>query len=369
MTTLHVKSDGPGQSQDPNSHSLDGEKAYLRAWILLGVIEVFVNIVASELEKATEKVNLEKEIIELVESYCLIEKKVELNRQVSGRKGPSKATTQDIPTTSNSEPRVCSRASLSKLSQTRRSFFATSSIHQLLVIAANLYAAVSDVASQNHSQSSCSKRLDQSLKLISFALKACLRHLKSISVMERGQSGDLLNVLIYGDVKHLAQPIMRLIWLLMSGPKLEKDPKNKESKGKKNVGSKQDQSVLSLLCLNELFKLNSSRAHLTEIVEELNSMSTSDWNLEGGTNAAEGTPKEQDLLENDPFVRSMHLFLEKKIKPLYARYISRSGFQESEVTEPFLYLVFQFSPSGKINFVSGIILFVYLMWHTCTYIQ
>lgn len=324
-----------GQSQNPASHTSQGEKTYFRGWILLGVIEVFVNVVASELEKtpANNKDVLEREIIELVDSYCSVEKETELNKQGGGRKGGSKVTTQDLPPKIDGETRDCPHASHLKQSQTRRSFFATSSIHQLLVTAMDSYKSIrsSEVASQNNIQSSSCKKLDQCLKLISFALKVCLRHLKSISAMEGRANDDTLDALMYGDAKKLACPIMLLAWLLMLGPKVENDSKKKETKGKKNLDTKGDQSLLSLLCLNELFKINSSAVYMAEIVDDLNHLATSEWDLRDQTGAAEDVNYMQDLLEHDPYARSMHLFLEKKIKPLYARSISQSRFQECEV--------------------------------------
>lgn len=361
LIAFNVRSDVLGQNQDTGSHSLHGEQNFFRGWILLGVIEVFINIAASELEKATakDKANLEKEIIELVDSYCFVEKTTNLIRKGSGRKGTSRITTQEIPPKTDTELKEHARVSLSKLSQTRGSFFSTSSIYQLLVTAVNLYTAVrfSDRASQKHSQSSSCKKLEPSLKLMSFALKACLRHLKSVSAIESGLSGDPLNVLIYGDVKHLGQPLMQLVCLLMSGPKLEKDLKKKEAKGKKNVESNGDQLLLSLLCLNELFKLNSSRANIAGILEDLNSLATSEWDVEGRTDAAEGIHNGQDLLDNDPYAKSVQFFLEKKIMPLYAGCISVSFFQESEVCRH--YYIFDYE--AKLGYIFMHFFFVYRM--------
>ncbi|EHA8589521.1 Fanconi anemia group I protein [Cocos nucifera] len=323
--------DGQGRSED-SSLPLQGEKTYSHGWILLGIIEVFINVVASELEKAPdeEKIVLGKEIMELVSSYDFLEKESITNKQRSGnRKGSSRCVQDKV----NSESKEYSHVFLKKLSQARRRFFATSNIRELLATAlksSNADDPDKHTASQNHSQSSLIKTWDQCLKLISFALKACLHHLWSINSMKTGSSGDPLKTLFYGDVERLGQPIMQLVWLLKSGLKLEKHPKKIEGKGKTNIETKGDQLLVALLCLNELFKLNSSGVHFTELIEDMLNLITPVLDSETATDTAQGMDNEQGPMLKDKFLRRLHLFLEKIIKPLYSELLSLSHFHESE---------------------------------------
>nr|XP_029120442.1 Fanconi anemia group I protein [Elaeis guineensis] len=332
--------DGQGQTED-NSLPLQGEKTYSHGWILLGIIEVFINVVASELEKAAdeEKIVLEKEIMELVNSYDFLEIESIMNKQRSGnRKGSSRCVQDKV----NSEFKKYSHVSLQKLSQAGRPFFATSNIHQLLVTAlksSNADDPDKHTASQNHSQSSLCKTWDQCLKLISFALKACLHHLQSINSMKTGSDGDPLKTLLHGDVERLGQPIMQLIWLLKSGLKLEKHPKKLEDKGKKNIENKGDQLLLSLLCLNELFKLNSSGVHFAELIEDMLNLITPVLDSETAMDTAQGIDNEQGSMLKDKFLRRLHLFLEKIIKPLYSELLALSHFPESEVLAELIVII------------------------------
>lgn len=329
MISSIVRSDGQGQSEDSSLPS-QGKKT---CWVLLGIIEVLINVVASELEKAAdeEKIVLEKEIMELVSSYDFLEKESIMTKQRSGnRKGSSRYVQDKV----YSESKEYSHVSLQKLSQARRPFFATSNIHQLLVTAlksSNADYPDKHTASQNHSQSSSCKTWDQCLKLISFALKACLRHLQSINSMKTGSNGDPLKTLFHGDVERLGQPIMQLVWLLTSGPKLEKHLKKIEGKGKTNIENKGDQLLLSLLCLNELFKLNSSGVHFAESIEDMLNLKTPELHSETTIDTAQGIDNQQGSMLKDKSLRRLHLFLEKIIKPLYSELLSLSHFHESEV--------------------------------------
>ncbi|XP_026659001.2 Fanconi anemia group I protein homolog isoform X2 [Phoenix dactylifera] len=288
---------------------------------------------SQELEKAAdeEKIVLEKEIMELVSSYDFLEKESIMNKQRSGNRKGSSRYIQDK---ANSESKEYPHVSLQKLSQARRPFFATSNIHQLLVTAlksGNADYPDKHTASQNHSQSSSCKTWDQCLKLISFALKACLHHLQSISLMKTGSNNDPLKTLFHGDVKQLGQLIMQLVWLLKSGLKLEKDPKKIEGKRKTNIENKGDQLLLSLLCLNELFKLNSSGVHFAQLIEDMLILQAPELDSETTIDTAQGIDNGQGSMPEDKFLRRLHLFLEKIIKPLYSELLALSLFHESEV--------------------------------------
>nr|CAD1833283.1 unnamed protein product [Ananas comosus var. bracteatus] len=169
------------------------------------------------------------------------------------------------------------------------------------------------------------------LILISFALRACLHHLKSVATMRSGLSDDSFKTFFYGDVKKLGRPIMQLVWLLKSLPKLEKDSKKKEAKGKRNVESKGTQLFLALLCLKELFMVSLSKGQITEVIEDLLTLSTSELGEEDTLNAAEGINRQEQLIVDDQDLRNLHLFLDNKMKPLYCQLLMLSLPRESEV--------------------------------------
>lgn len=297
------------------------------------MIEVFISIAASELEKATveAKVALVKEIMELTNSYSFLEKESSKRNKIAQRKGPS----NDVLNKRNTESKENSHVSYHRLNQTGGHFFTTSSLHELLVSAINLYSdcySNEPTASQNHSQSSCGKKMEQCLILISFALRACLHHLKSVATMRSGLSDDSFKTFFYGDVKKLGRPIMQLVWLLKSLPKLEKDSKKKEAKGKRNVESKGTQLFLALLCLKELFMVSLSKGQITEVIEDLLTLSTSELGEEDTLNAAEGINRQEQLIVDDQDLRNLHLFLDNKMKPLYCQLLMLSLPRESEVT-------------------------------------
>ncbi|KAJ0979783.1 hypothetical protein J5N97_015257 [Dioscorea zingiberensis] len=323
-----------GQNQESGTHSSDGEKTCYDGWILTGIIELIVNIIVSELEKSSSehKMALEKEILELIDVHDSLEKVSGTNKQGTLlRKGP-KVSVNDIPDKTDNSAKEGSRRP--KFSQVKRNFLATSSIHQLLENAAKSYNAGNynnQAVSQSNSQSSSKKAFGQCLKLVSFALKSCLHQIKLIASLGPKHTGDPFETLIYGDVKQLGRPIMQLTWLLKSGPKLESNMKKKEAKGRKLGEAKEDHLHLSLLCLNELFKLNSSQDNFNKLIEDLVSVAVADFELQSEIDHFPGSIQEQDLMMDDHHVKCINLFLEKRIKPLYSLLLSPSFSQETEV--------------------------------------
>lgn len=287
-----------------------------------------MNIIIAELEKASEeqKMTFEKEILELIDVYDSLEKASGTNKQGTLLRKGSKVNVQDIPDKTDNASKEGSRPSAPKLFQMRRHFLVTSSIHQLLGIAVKLFSAGNynnQAVSQSNSQS-FKKAFDQCLKLVSFALKACLHQIKFITSVGRTLGGDPFETLIYGDVKPLGRPVMQLAWLLKSSPKLQSSAKKKEAKG--------DQLHLSLLCLNELFKLNSYHDSFNELIEDLVCVAAPEFELECEMDDVQGSIHEQDLMMDDSHVKSINLLLEKRIKPLYLVLLSASFYRETEVS-------------------------------------
>lgn len=164
--------EGSGSSGPRSSGT---EKGNYCASILFGIVEVLLNSVAMELEKATDlaKVDLEKELIELSEIHDSLQKKISRTKQVSGiKRGTQRATSHDIPGSTDpcSKDRSHVDAGSLKLPHARKSFLASSSICQLLQVALKLYNfndCNGCTDSQNHSQPSLSGKSPNCGKLIS----------------------------------------------------------------------------------------------------------------------------------------------------------------------------------------------------------
>ncbi|XP_077218685.1 fanconi anemia group I-like protein [Tasmannia lanceolata] len=329
------------KTQDPGSRSLEGEKTSCCAQILLGIIEVLLNTVATELEKAkeSEKVDLEKELMDFIVFHESLQKDACITKQVNGlTKSSSVSSAEYTLDKIDHNTKECPRSSLLKPLQARSPLLGTLSIYQLLVTAIKLFNADgsnSRAVSQNSQSSLCKPSLN-CLKLISFVLKACLHQLKSYPLTE---NDDPLKTLIYGDVKVLGRPLLQLLLLLKSASKLERDPKKKEAKGKKDVEDRVGQIHLCVSCLYELFKISLHGSHLTGLIEELLSVFSLEYRLEQGTDACGVDDGELDSTINDQCVRSIHLFLEKGIKPLFSELLGLSLFRETEVLSDMVLMI------------------------------
>lgn len=313
-----------GQSQDGGSASLDTDKSKCSALVLSGIIEVVLNAITNELEKATDanKLDLEKELLELVELHDSMEKEVCLSRQSNGTKrGNIRTAAHD--TYDNLEP------GSSKVTQGRNSFLATSSIYQIMLMIPKLYDSESSskiVTSQNPDQLSLSKKSKGFSVVISFILSVCLRHMKLFPVLGKD---DPLRTLIYGDIKNLGPPLLRLILLIISGGKSETNQKKKEAKGKKDVEDHRECFHLALVCLKELIRIGLRSPDLTTLLEGLLSVSTlEDFCLDDDCQTASRI--------DDQHIRSKELFIMKTLKPLFFKLLERSFSDEVEVNTKFI---------------------------------
>lgn len=277
-----------------------------------------MNAIATELEKATDrkKLDLEKELIEFVDLHDSLDKDAGISKQSTTiRRGNPRTTAHDM--TNNMD------SGQSKVTQGRVSFFATSSIYQILqTVLTLLNTDNSDnvATSQNHSQLT-SKTTKCSAKMICFVLNASLSHIKSSSVL---RNEDPLRTLIYGELKMLGPPLLKLIILLKSGPKMS-DQKKKEAKGKKDVHGQRDHLHLALICLKELIMICSSTSHLTGLLEDMVSISTLQ-------HADSNNESETISIIDDQHLRSKELFIVKTLKPLFSELLALSFFSEVEVT-------------------------------------
>ncbi|KAM1742336.1 hypothetical protein ACFX12_012349 [Malus domestica] len=314
-----------GQSQDSGSSSFEEDKRKCCAFVLSGIIEVVLNAIATELEKSTDrkKLDLEKELIEFVDLHDSLDKDAGISKQSTTiRRGNPRTTAHDM--TNNTD------SGQSKVTQGRVSFFATSSIYQILQTVLKLLNTDNSdnvATSQNHSQLT-SKTTKCSAKMICFVLNASLNHIKSSSVL---QNEDPLRTLIYGELKMLGPPLLKLIILLKSGPKMS-DQKKKEAKGKKDVHGQRDHLHLALICLKELIMICSSTSHLTGLLEDMVSISTLQ-------HADSNNESETILIIDDQHLRSKELFIVKTLKPLFSELLALSFFSEVEIISDMIMII------------------------------
>lgn len=266
-----------GQTQSTGSTDLDKERGSYCNLILAGIIEVVINVIATELEKATEieQVHLNKEIIDFINLYDSLEKDKLTLKQSNGIRKIDSCT-------------------LTKLSEERLPFMTTSSIYQLLLTTLRLYNA-----------SDCSK-------LLSFVLKASLSHIKSFKHV--GDS-DPLKALIYGEIKLLGRPLLKMVILLSSRLKLDIGQKKKETKGKKVSEYREEYVSLSLICLKELIQISMESPTFTGLIKDLLSVSSE----------SEVASRSDDEHTNGK------LFLEKIIRPMVTELLLMSYFSEVEI--------------------------------------
>ncbi|KAI3936391.1 hypothetical protein MKW98_000665 [Papaver atlanticum] len=332
-------------SGSSGSRSSGTEKGNYCASILSGIVEVLLNSVAMELEKATDlaKVDLEKELIELSDMHDSLQKKISRTKQVSGiKRGTQRATSHDIPGSTDpcSKDRSHVDAGSLKLPHARKSFLASSSICQLLQMALKLYSFNDSngcTDSQNHSQPSLSGKSPNCGKLISFALKASLGQIRSFPSIAKG---DPLKSLLYGEIKLLGPPLLKLVSMLKSGPKLSIDQKKKSVKGRKVVEERGEQILSSLICLSELVLLSVNSADLTGLIGDLLSVSLPEYSLENCTNGG-GDENDNELVSDieDQHIQHIELFLRKIIKPLLSEFLQLSLYRQSEVLSDLMLVI------------------------------
>ncbi|PIA61325.1 hypothetical protein AQUCO_00300695v1, partial [Aquilegia coerulea] len=341
-----------GQSEDSGLQSLEMEKTSYLASILSGIIEVFINVISTELEKAIDvkKVELEKELIEFIDVHDSLEKEALITKKGSSLKRvtPS-ATPRDVVDKADCDTKERLRACSLSLYQTRKPFLATSSILLLSRTAQNLYISnccSASKVSQNPSQLSLAKSSSQCLKLISFTLKASLRQIKTFSSMAKD---DPLVPLIYGDMKLLGRTLIEMTWLLKSNLKLEVDQRKKATKGKKGVEEKVEMLFKSLVCLKELMDLSSCGPRFTGLIEELLSMSVEN-EVENDVNAGREDDCERVPGNEDQNTKNIQLLLEKRLKPLLSELLDMSLCREMEILSEIILMLGNKLPCNVRNY-------------------
>ncbi|XP_022029770.1 Fanconi anemia group I protein isoform X2 [Helianthus annuus] len=277
-----------GQTKDAGLTSQQEERYKYSGLILSGVIKVMLNTVATELEKAVDdkKTELENEFSDLVDLYVSSEKNVANSTQSdSTRKGTTQSTAID-PTYKNESDNT-------KCIKEKAPVLATSSIYQLFKTSFELY-----------------KHDATKSKLLNFVLNAILFQIKSFAYVAKD---DPLKGLIYGDIKVLGPPLLKLIWLLMK----------KEAKGKKDNGDIKGLFLLALMCLKELVIVNS---HSGEEIREIEEML-----LDSVGEDVSDSECDHEYQVNGIDDQREKLLVTKFVKPLFSKLLHAKFFHEVEI--------------------------------------
>ncbi|KAF8021796.1 hypothetical protein BT93_G2051 [Corymbia citriodora subsp. variegata] len=300
-----------GQRADSGSGSSEKERTRSCAMILLGITEVVLNTIATELEKATgdKRVELEKELIDFVKFHYLVEKHIGKPRQINGlRKTNVRTTAIDIPDRTDS--------GCTSLTQEQIPLLATSTINQLLQTTIGLYKAGfsnASAASQSLGQSSSSKNTSCS-NVISFVLNMLLCHVRSCPVLVRD---DPLKTFIYGDIKILGSQLLKLILLLRSVQLSVPNEKNKS-----RMEGQRENFHQALICLKDMLIIYLQGPHFAQLLEDLVSVCTTEYCVDG---------ENVTCVINDPKTRNIEIFIVKILKPLLSELLAISSFREAEV--------------------------------------
>ncbi|KAK1380281.1 Fanconi anemia group I protein [Heracleum sosnowskyi] len=309
-----------GHTQDAASAQVKEEKKYC-AWILSGILEVVVNIITTEFEKATDvkKVDLEKELLEHADVYASLE------RFFSSGTGIKRGTVRSTATPILDKPES-GRTNLFK----ERTLLATTSISHLFQIALGMYKSVSNstATSQNHSQSSSRNPSIQCFKLLLFALNASLRLLKSFSAAGKD---DKLKNLVYGEMKLLSSPMLKLIWFLKLSPNTVADHLKTETKGRKDSEDRKELFHLALVCLRELITIALQFPEQEGIMVELVLQATLESGSEDVSDVDLVVECEVNNQTDDQTERSIYMFIQLTIKPIFSELLAASFFQEIEI--------------------------------------
>lgn len=327
MAFFHVKSGLLGKNMDAGSAPPGEEKHRCYSLIWSGIIEVMLNIIITEFGKATDakKMDLEKELFEFVSIHECLGKNVNTAKQSGGvKRGFIRLTANDV-----SESIYLSSTIVS---EERIPLLATSAICQLLHTAQESWKSGgidSNVDSQDGSQSSSGKASGPYANIFSFVLDICWRQLKSYSSMAKE---DPLKMLIFGDIKQLGPPLLKMIWFLLSASNSNKVNK-KDASGRKDIDDKKEHIYFLLVCLKELIKINLCGPRYLDLMDDLVSISGPGNLPRSDTN--DGSDNEYERANGllDQSMRSDALFIRKSILLLLNELLAHSFFREVEVSQ------------------------------------
>lgn len=273
---------------------------------------MLLNYIITDLEKQPEekKGDIEKEIVDLIDLYESLETGMGKSKQSNiGKRvrfsSRSKSDDTDMGNAStNEEPE-------------KAPFLATSSIYQLFLVTFKLYSSKS-VGSlsgqQDHNQASSAKTEKTVSGVFSFPLHVCVAHIRSSLSMKEENP---LKPLVYGDMKVLGPPLLKVVYLLKPGPPVATGQKNKENKGKKDAEGRKQCLHLALLSLKELLNIYSSGSGLTGLLEDLLAVPASEDAILEDCNEA-------SKIEY-PLPKSIEIFMEKVLKPMITDLIAQNS--------------------------------------------
>ncbi|XP_055818329.1 uncharacterized protein LOC129887305 isoform X2 [Solanum dulcamara] len=334
------------KTQDTDSSSLEEEKRKCCSSILLGIIEVMLNIVGTEFGKTTDgkKLELEKELFDFIGIF------ESLDQNVCRQGGGSTQRGSIWSTSSNASEEL--ELSGRKLCPERVPLLATSIIYQLLQSTVESWRCDgfnNNVASQKHSQLSSGKAPTQYYKILSFTLNICLRQLKAASVVRQQ---DPLKMLIYGEIKQLGSPLLKIIWRLLSEPKSMIDSRKKDANMKKDLDDRKEYIHLGLLSLKELLAVTLHELDYSVLIDYLAAVSGP--GNEGGNTMDGHLDTECKRADDIPYkYTSEELFIKNSIRPLISMLLARSFFREVEVLCDIIMLISNKLPEERRNLVGN----------------
>ncbi|VFQ94694.1 unnamed protein product [Cuscuta campestris] len=316
-----------GKTKDASSTPLEEEKRKGTSLILSGIIEVMLNIIITDFGKAndTKKMDLEKEMLEFVRIHESLRKNVCTTRQSGGvKRGSLRLTANDVSERLD--------ISCTVLSEERVPLLGTPAICQLLYTAPESLMLGGSEAPQNHSQPSSGKDSAPYANIFSFALELCMRQLKSYNSAAKE---DPMKMLVYGDIKQLGPPLLKMAWFLMSASISDKFIK-KDACRKKGVNGKKEHLHSVLVCLKELIKISLLHPGYMDLMDGLLSVPVpEDIPIRGADHGS----NDEYAPANAVVMKSDELFIQKCIRPMLYELLAQSFFLEVEVLSNILNLI------------------------------
>ncbi|KAH6769676.1 hypothetical protein C2S52_014479 [Perilla frutescens var. hirtella] len=333
-----------GKKQDSGSTPVEEEKRKCSATLLLGIVEVVMNIIVAELVKAAnvQKLELETELSQFVEIHELVDKYTSNSRHGNGTK---RAVVR--PSVSDATDKLALGST--KQFPDRTPLLATSSIHQLLKLSLESWKldnSKNGAASQKNSQPSSGKTRVLGSKILSSILHLCYHQLKLFSVTGKD---DPFKTLIYGEIKLLGPPLLNIIFSLKSVPKSDMDLSKKEARGQKDVECRKENIHLALLALKKIIEISLSSTKYADLIDDL----VSSYQPEE-VSAVDACDDECKLAEgvDDRSTRSKELFL-KNIKLLLDEFLEFSFVREAEILCDMVLMIGKKLPEERRNLVGS----------------
>lgn len=331
--------------QDSSSDSSQCEKSICCTWILIGVVEVVLNIVVAEVGKdeCSDKEHLEREFVGLIDLYYSLTKSLSRNRR-SITAISTRDTSHGVDEETDGTAKENHQNLPQKISQSGGPFFSTSNVHQLLLSALRpcTQNGMCDSICKSNSQLSASKISELEDKLVTVALNVCHNHLKLLTSVD---DNDPTRTLLYEDVNVLGRPLLELIFVFKNQAKLEKSKRHKESKGEKALKKSGEFIYLSSLCMKKLFKINLQQGSFNFLTDSMMSGPLIEQDLKENLADLGCADTELEQLSGTQETRSIQLFLWKVIRPLLSELLGLLMFREFEVKH------YPTSPNDDISYI------------------